>query len=98
MSTHETCPWWCTFDHDGPIHAEPGEHQHELVELDELTGVSLYLAEEGEAEVNVWVGGHDTVLTLEEAPRRLREMAVMLVEAAQKLEDLDLLGEKLVGS
>jgi hypothetical protein len=103
MSAAMSCPFWCTFDHGGQVYAEPGEHHRELASLDDQTCVNLYLDgtpgqvawADGRATVNVWVGGGDTVLQLEDAPRQLREMAVMLVEAAQKLEDLDLLGDRL---
>jgi hypothetical protein len=86
-----TCPAWCTFDHEGPFYAEPGEHERYLTSTHLRNFVGLHTPDDGQSiEVSVWLLGNGAAaIPLEAASAvQLRAWAAMLLEAAAELDAL----------
>ena len=94
--TKSTCPRWCSFDHDGPVLAEDGDHEHVLARGDGPDAsvddvVDIFGADHlAVPEVRVWLFG-DPAVDLpwdEETAGRLREWSTLLAQAADQLDQL----------
>ncbi|WP_244929230.1 hypothetical protein [Nocardioides sp. W7] len=86
-----SCPPWCTYDHDGPFFAEPGEHARYLTTTHLRNFVSLHTPDDGTSiKVSVWLLGNGVVeIPLDaNSAHQLRAWADMLAEAATELDQL----------
>lgn len=86
-----SCPEWCTFDHEGPFFADPGEHERYLTSTHLRNFVSLHTADDGKLiEVSVWLLGNGVVEIPFDAnsAAQLRAWAAMLEEAATEVDGL----------
>lgn len=83
------CPAWCTFDHDGPIVANPGEHLNTLAD----NGLDMVIIDslgDEPATVQVWLGGNESYsfpLNTESADH-LRALARVIADAATACEQV----------
>lgn len=90
------CPWWCTWDHDGPIYTEPGEHHRTMARTDHEDEVSIGTGHDDGMSVAIALLNGDAYFPLVEgSSARLRAVAAMLTAAADALDALDLSGARL---
>jgi len=91
------CPSWCTFNHLGDVHMDPGDHKRALAELAGEFGDSagLYVGPDQPLHVTVFSGGDgaEDYPATRETVEHLRDVARMLREASDELSGLLQSGE-----